>query len=342
MTPATAEGAKSRRHRQFLLVVGVTAALLVSACGGNGAPSSAGAKPTTAKPTTAGASAVPSGSTSKALSSNLPLEEQLGLANFGEAPPLQEALVIRDCMKAQGFEYVPVDPAAQKATSSGGLTSAQKRALYGYDITTRYSQAQPATAQDPNAAVRAALSPPNQAAYDQALNGSVPSTNAGGGGGNGGGGSGGGSFRTVGGCTRQAIQQVYGGGQVFDTLISKLSTEQQQVDNDQRVVMADQAWSQCMAGAGYHYPKPSQIKKDLKKRLKALVGTAPSVPAAPPPAGLAALQQLEMSLSRTDSACDTKVHLTDITNTVQAEYDAAFRQQNAPLLSHVNIPAAKG
>lgn len=248
-------------------------------------------------------------------------------------------------MKAQGFEYVPVDPAAQKASSSGGLTSAQKRALYGYDITTRYGQAKPAAPRDPNAAIRASLSPPNQAAYSQALNGSVPSTNSGGGGaggGGGGGGNGGGSFRTVGGCTRQAIQKVYGGAQVFDTLISKLHAEQRQVSNDQRLVLANQTWSQCMAAHGYHYTKPSKIKKDLKKRLKALVGTNPSVPGAPLPAGLPALQQLEMSLSRTDAACNAKVHLTEITNKVQTEYDAAFRQQNAPLLNHVNVPAAKG
>lgn len=312
------------------MAVGLVGLLLVSACQGTGAQPVA----------KAGQTASASAGTAKALSSNLPLEEQLGLANFGEAPPLAEALVIRDCMKAQGFEYVPVDPAAQKASSSGGLSSAQKRALYGYDVSTRYGQPKPATPPDPNVTIRNSLSPANQKAYDQALTGTVPSTNSGGGGG--GSGNGGGSFRTVGGCTRQAIQKVYGGAQVFDQLVSQVHAEQQKVDNDQRVVQANQAWSQCMAAAGYHYTKPSKIKKDLKRRLKAVTGGAPSTPGAPAPAGLSALQQLEMAISRADSACNNKVQLTAIKNTVQAEYDAAFRQQNTALLSHVTLPGAKG
>lgn len=322
------------------VVFGVAGLVLLSACGGAGKPASsppsAGA-PNAAAPNAAAPNA---GAAKSPLSSNLPLEEQLGLANFGEAPPLQEALVIRDCMKAQGFEYVPVDPAAQKA-SSGGLTSAQKRKLYGYDISTRYGQPQAASPPDPNATIRAALSAPNQAAYDQALNGTVPSSNAGGGGG-GGNGNGNGSFRTVGGCTRQAIRKVYGGAQVFDQLIARLSTEQKQVDNDQRVVLANQAWSQCMTAAGYHYAKPSKIKADLKKRLKVIVGNGHAAPGAPLPPGLPALQHLEMSISRADLACNAQVHLTAITNKVQAEYDATFRQQNSPLLGNVKIPAAKG
>lgn len=306
--------------------------LLLSACGSAthpGAPRATGTKAAVAK---------------RLGNPNLPLEEQLGLANFGEAPPLQEALIIRDCMKAQGFEYVPVDPAARKASNSGGLTSAQKRKLYGYGISTRYGQQRAAKPVNPNTAIRAALSPPNRTAYDQALNGRVPSSN---GGGNGGGGGGGGSFRTVGGCTRQAIGKVYGGAQIFSQLVSRLHAEQAQVDNDQRVVLARQAWSQCMGAAGYHYAKPSQIRKDLKKRLKAIVGSTSTPPSAAPlptpnPVALADLQKLEMSISRTDLACDAKVHLKAITNRVQAEYDASFRQQNAPLLNQVKIPTAQG
>lgn len=332
---ASLEGAvMTGRTRSYWasLAVGMSTALLAAGCGGGAHPGAAAPATATGGPAakTAGGHLAP----------GLPLEQQLGLANFGEAPPLQEALVIRDCMKAQGFDYVPVDPAAQKASSNGGLTSAQKRALYGYGITTRYGQPRPAAPPDPNAAIRSALSPANRVAYDQALNGTAPSTNSGGGGG--GGNNGGGSFRTVGGCTRQAIQKVYGGGQVFDQLVSALHAEQQQVDNDQRVVMANQAWSQCMAAAGYHYTKPSKIKKDLKKKLKALVGNAPATPGAPVPPGLPALQQLEMSISRADSACDAKARLTQTKNQVQSEYDARFRQQNAALLNNVKIPAAQG
>lgn len=274
--------------------------------------------------------------TPKAAKSTLPLEEQLGLANFGEAPPLQEALVIRDCMKAQGFDYVPVDPAAQNA-NSGTLSSATRRKLYGYDVSTRFGQPRPSTPPDPNVAIRAALSKPNQVAYDAALVGATATTNS-----NGGNNGGGGSFRTVGGCTKKAVQQVYGGAQVVSTLLTKLHTLSSQVDNDQRVVKANQAWSQCMQTAGFHYAKPSKIKKDLKKQLKAIVGSTSNPTATYDHAALAALQQKEMAISSADLSCDSKSQLTKIKNTVQAEYEAAFRQSNAPLLAQVKVPGARG
>lgn len=262
-----------------------------------------------------------------------PLEEQLGLANFGEAPPLAEARIIQQCMQSQGFEYVPVDPTAQKVAVST-LSKADKRKLYGYDITTRYGQPRTPTPPDPNAAIRSALSPANLIAYDQALSG----TSASSGGGGGGGGNQGGSFRTVGGCTQTAIRQVYGGAQVLSTLLTKMHALNQSVTTDQRVVGATQAWSACMQQAGFHYAKPGDIKPDLKKKLKAIVGSSSSPTTAAtsrPPAALAALQQEEMTISRTDLSCDAKVNLTKTKNTVQAEYEATFRQQNALLLAKV-------
>lgn len=285
------------------------------------------------------------GGAAKAPVSTQPLEEQLGLANFGEAPPLAEARVIQQCMKAQGFEYVPVDPNAQKA-AVGSPSSAQKRKLYGYGISTRYGQPRSPTPPDPNVAIRAALTPANQIAYDQALTGTSASSGGGGGGG-GGGGNQGGSYRTVGGCTQQAVRQVYGGAQVFSSLISKLHDLNKRVDNDQRVVKANQAWSLCMQNDGFHYAKPGDIKPDLKKKLKAIVGSTSSTTVVSPgssgapaydPAALAALQRQEMAISRADLACNAKTHLTKIKNAVQAEYEAAFRQQNAPLLAKVTPP----
>ncbi|MHB8669190.1 MAG: hypothetical protein ACYDAD_01295 [Acidimicrobiales bacterium] len=312
----SAAGARGARLRA---IVGLSTLMLVAAACGGGRP--------------------------KTQTATVPLEEQLGLANFGEAPPLQEALVIRDCMKAQGFDYVPVDPAAQNV-ATGTISEADLRKLYGYDVSTRYGQPPPPTAADPNATIRASLGPADQAAYDRALTGASTDSSGGGGGG-------GGSFRTVGGCTKDAIRQVYGGAQVVGTLLGKLHELNQRVDNDQRVVRANQDWSQCMQKAGFRYTKPGKIKKDLKKKLKAIVGSSPTTtvasataPAPPAPAydhaALAALQKEEMSISAADLACNTKVGLKTKKDAVQREYEAAFRQQNAPLLAKVKVPGAKG
>lgn len=273
------------------------------------------------------------------MASKQTLEEQLGLANFGEAPPLKVALLIRDCMKAQGFEYVPVDPAAQRAAGgANALSDAEFQKLYGYGISTLYGHPQP-TVPDPNQTIRDGLSPADRTAYDKALTGGDPN-NAG-------------DFSTVGGCTKQATDKVYGGAETLNALVAKLDELAARVDNDQRIVQATQRWSQCMQKAGYQFSRPKDIKPWLSKQLQGIVGaaTAPSGEGGPPStaagavapsydqAALARLQQEEMSISTADLACRAQ-GLDKVKADVQAEYEAVFRTQNATLLA--KVPATKG
>src|SRR5205807_231056 len=49
-----------------------------------------------------------------------PIEDQLGFDQAGiQARQAKAETLIRDCMKAQGFDYVPVNPAEQQATLTG-------------------------------------------------------------------------------------------------------------------------------------------------------------------------------------------------------------------------------
>src|SRR5919197_4021923 len=71
------------------------------------------------------------------------IDEQVGLDQEGMLQRQAQAENgIRDCMKAQGFEYVPVDPAAQQAALVGapGMGKDDFEKQYGYGITTLYEQ----------------------------------------------------------------------------------------------------------------------------------------------------------------------------------------------------------
>jgi hypothetical protein len=53
---------------------------------------------------------------------------------------------IRDCMKSQGFDYVPVDPVAERARLFG--TANPRDEQFGYYVTTLWGHSQPHA--DPN------------------------------------------------------------------------------------------------------------------------------------------------------------------------------------------------
>ena len=103
-------------HRVAPLVGVVLAAVLFAGCGGNDP----------AAPDTP-----------------VELEDQLG---FGESGIVErQSRVegrIRDCMKAQGFDYVPVDPLAQRAALTGKARMSDEEFLdqFGYGISTLFGR----------------------------------------------------------------------------------------------------------------------------------------------------------------------------------------------------------
>jgi len=121
-------------HRPLAAVLAVlTATVLLAACGGGGS--------------------------SKA--EQAPVEEQLGLEQDGILERQAKAEnYIRDCMTAQGFEYTPVDPQAQRAALVGQADMSEEdfNKQYGYGITTLYDKEQTADSSNPNDKYRASLS----------------------------------------------------------------------------------------------------------------------------------------------------------------------------------------
>lgn len=268
-----------------------------------------------------------------------PVEEQLGLETDGIlARQATAENLLRDCMKAQGFEYVPVDPEAQQASLVGqsGMSEDDFIRQFGYGITTLYEQRQ-AVALGPNEKIRAALPEAQRADYDRTLFGDDPTatfavavdT---------------GDFSRLGGCVRRATEEVFGGVNVFQSLQAELDDLDARIVADARMVDAGRAWSQCMRDAGYDLASSDQVDSVLLAKLEAIVGPPASTTVgdwSPAPdydrAALAALQREEVEMVGADVRCEQQ-HVSAVEETVRTEYERTFREEHADLLSKVPPP----
>ena len=264
------------------------------------------------------------------------LEEQLGFSQAGiiERQSRVEG-AIRDCMKAQGFDYIPVDPYAQRAALTGKarMSDEEFQKQFGYGISTLFGRGTEQS--DPNDRIRKGLSQADRAAYDRALWGdntgvtfaeAVDSD----------------AIDQLGGCTKQATEQVFGGAATLAALKGKLDELDDRVLQDQRMVQAIEAWSQCMAQEGYRYSEPEEIDADIQKRFESIVGVGVRPGATVPPdagtsydrAALAQLQQDEVKIANADLKCE-KQEITPVERKVRPQYELQFREQNRALLARV-------
>src|SRR3954453_9157806 len=197
------------------------------------------------------------------------VEDQLGFDQAGIlARQSRVEAVIRNCMRAQGFEYTPIDPYAQRAKILGSarITDNEFLRQFGYGISTLWGRGR--NVANPNDRYRLSLAKSDRRAYDAALWGdnvgttfqeAVDS----------------GDFTKLGGCTRKATAKVFGGAQVLTELQGKLDELEERVLQDQRMVRAIAAWSKCMSKAGFSYEEPESIDTDLFKRMERIVGPLP-------------------------------------------------------------------
>jgi hypothetical protein len=264
------------------------------------------------------------------------LEDQLGFSDSGviERQTRVEG-VIQRCMKAQGFDYVPVDPLAQRAALTGKARLSDEEFLeqFGYGISTLFGRGQAES--DPNDRIRKTLGPADRAAYDRTLWGENPGL----------------TFAEaidsdaateLGGCTKQATEAVFGGAAVLARIQGKFDELEERITQDQRMVRAVEKWSKCMADEGYRYDEPEEIDADLIKRFKAIVGAAAQPGATAPPvpgvsydrAALATLKLEEVKIANADLACE-KRHITPVELEVRPQYEETFRRQNRQLLDQV-------
>lgn len=308
--------------RHALTATVLAAALVLAACGGDDEPAASKKRAPSAPK----------------VDPNAPVEDQLGFDTAGIlARQSRVEAAVRDCMKDQGFDYVPIDPAARRAAILGTARLSDEDFLeqFGYGISTLWGRG--GAQADPNQRLRASLSTADRRAYDRALWGenrgatfeeAVDS----------------GNFTKLGGCTREATEAVFGGAQVLTQLQRRLDVLDERILEDQRIVRALERWSECMAPQGYRYEDPDEIDGDLFERMERIVGPLPGQFATGPAPGqkaqpydraaLAALQRDEVAIARADYACELK-HIEPVESVVRPQYEAKFRERNAGLIGHV-------
>lgn len=292
-----------------------------------------------------GTSGDPSASSSTATRGKSPLSEYLG-ADFTSSGggyrvavdgdddgPTEEQLAqqrrvedaIAACMRGQGFRYVPVPPEARskdRFADAFRLPPAQFAAQYGYGISTiDFADVE---SEDPNTAIRDALSDRARTAYDKALNGerSQPGDADGNGAKV--------AVRGPGGCRGKALDQVYGAGTAakkgadksqemrrFESLFTDIEALRKRIQNDPEVTAANRIWADCMAAAKQTgLSKPDAARDKVARRFDQLLGVAPGqrkkVELGPDalrdidPAGLAAVRRFELAVAKADYDCRQK------------------------------------
>jgi hypothetical protein len=315
--------------RALLAAVALSAALGLAACGSDDGGSSA-SKPSDGGTTSAAKD--PGGQPAGTV------EDQLGFDQAGLiARQSRVEAAVGECMKNEGFDYVPIDPLAQRAALLGSSRISDEDFLrqFGYGISTLWGRGNAQA--DPNQRIRATLPPADRRAYDRTLwgeNRGASFTEA----------IENGHFDRLGGCTLKATEQVFGGAQVLTQLQGKLDELDERILEDQRMVRAIENWSTCVADAGFRYEDPEEIDADLFRRMERLVGPLPGQFATGPPAGstppaydrakLRALQREEVAIARADAACEEK-RIAPVESVVRPQYEALFRRQNRGLISNV-------
>jgi hypothetical protein len=313
--------------RALIAAVALSAALGLAACGSDeGGSSSSSNAGSTSKAKDPGGQ--PAGT----------VEDQLGFDQAGLiARQSRVEAAVGDCMRNEGFDYVPIDPLAQRAALLGSSRISDEDFLkqFGYGISTLWGRGN--TQADPNQRIRAALPPADRRAYDRTLwgeNRGASFTEA----------IENGHFDRLGGCTLQATERVFGGAQVLTQLQGKLDELDERILEDQRMVRAIESWAACVADAGFRYEDPEEIDADLFKRMEKIVGPLPGQFATGPPAGstapsydrakLRALQREEVAIAKADAACEEQ-RIAPVESKVRPQYEALFRRQNRALVSKV-------
>jgi hypothetical protein len=265
------------------------------------------------------------------------LEDTLGFG--GDAAKEVQSRVenrIRDCMKAQGFDYVPVDPFAQQQALTGKarITDEEFTRQFGYGISTLFGKGDQQS--DPNDRIRRSLSAADRAAYDRALFGENPVTfteavESG-------------DFTELGGCTKDASEAAFGGAAVLTSLVERLDELDERIIQDQRMVRANEKWTACMLERGYRYEEPDEIDSDVEERFQAIVGSGVRPGTATPPQGvsydraaLTELQREEVRIANADLDCEQQ-EIEPVEREVRPQYEEQFRNQNQRLLARVQSP----
>lgn len=247
---------------------------------------------------------------------NLPGTKEFGLTEADYVAHVERTqALIADCMKRAGFEYIPVDVATiEKAQESvrqePGLSRRQYKEKWGFSVTTRFDDPVRTIGLGPNVQIMQRLPAADREAYEITLFGqghesdfafTLDEED----------------FSATGGCTREAVSQVFTPDQLQGTYVNPKDVL---VQEDPRIKEAQTKWTQCMQDKGYNYRDDQDlIIEDLAKRLDTLLeGADPQSLTGERLTALKALQADETMVAVADLDCQEK-HTDAIVRKVEEE-----------------------
>jgi hypothetical protein len=234
----------------------------------------------------------------------LPGVREFGLtdAEFVDHVERTQALMA-ECMKRAGFDYVPVDVATiERAQASNrrepGLTDRQYHERWGYSISTRFDDPVRTIGLGPNAKIMEGLPEADREAYELTLFGpgrdsdfafTLDDED----------------FSGTGGCTREAVSQVFTPEQLEGTYVNPKDVL---VEQDRRIIEAQDNWTTCMHEKGYNYKDDQDvIMEEYQERLDALLdGDDPATLTGERLDALHAMQAEEITVSLADKDCEER------------------------------------
>jgi hypothetical protein len=228
-----------------------------------------------------------------------PGAEEFGMSmkELVQAAEKVEAL-IAECMRKQGFEYVAVDfKTVRKGMTADkvlpGMGEKEFAEAYGFGLATFYTGLPPQLSQgynpgrvglgERNIQIFKNLSPADQVAYNRALLG--PNTDA--------------TFAVAleienfgrcGGCTLEAIKQVFKPDQLKATYYNPLDA---MIMSDPRMKDALRKYADAMHDAGFDFSNPDEVEPELRQRLHAITGDGMIPPDKLTPEQQAALKKMQ-------------------------------------------------
>ena len=293
---------------------------------------------------------------SNASSSGKSFEEAIGMDQASlNAREVKVQEAIRTCMKAEGFEYVPVDPSQNGMSmkfDEDDSISMKERRTKGYGISTGFMmKARPASRQDdPNAKIRDALSEADQDAYDVAMMGAETAAQMkaakGASGASGVGGirisrqAGENGSPTDQGCMGKAQSEVPGGP---EQLGDDLKEMQERAQADPRLIAKLKDWASCMADGGYtDFENPGDARDSIRDRMDEIMGATDQGDGVTSfaiggddidQAKLADLKQEEIRVAVLDGTCQKKTGLDQTIKEVRKDAEQRFLDEHPNLTS---------
>jgi hypothetical protein len=285
-----------RRGRRTTALAAVAVLLAVTGCQSNGGSDTAPGK---GKP--------------------LPGIKEMGLTEVQFAQHIEKTqALIAKCMADAGFEYVPVDvktiEAAQaRVRQDPGYTRREFKEKWGLAVTTRFDDPVRDTGLGPNLKIWKSLPAADREAYAHTLWGDDPTDplaefvfafdEE--------------DFSSTGGCTRKAVAQVFTPAQLKGSYVNPKDVL---VENDPRIIEAQDNWTKCMRARGYDYEDDQdEIIEEYETRLEELVGDDdPTKLTGSRLAALHRLQQQEIKVSLADLDCQIK-YTDDVFREVEIE-----------------------